>query len=141
MAAIRISPYPSESDAMQKDDLLKAFGVRLKQLRKQKGWTQKELASKAGIRFPQLNKYECGLHTPPAEKLVELAQILGTSVDYLLTGSRAEPIPLRNTRLLERFRAIEDFPAEDQDAVLRLIDAMIIRNRVQGAIQSIQPGQ
>ncbi|MCC6130257.1 MAG: XRE family transcriptional regulator, partial [Acidobacteria bacterium] len=75
------------------------------------------------------------------EKLVELAQILGTSVDYLLTGSRAEPIPLRNTRLLERFRAIEDFPAEDQDAVLRLIDAMIIRNRVQGAIQSIQPGQ
>ena len=50
---------------MQNDDIRKAFGARLKNLRKKKKLTQKELAEKINVRFPQLNKYECGLHAPP----------------------------------------------------------------------------
>ncbi len=46
---------------MQNEDIRKAFGVRLKELRKQKKLTQKELAEKVDVRHPQLNKYECGL--------------------------------------------------------------------------------
>ena len=49
---------------MQNEDIRKTFGMRLKELRKQKGWTQKELANQIDIRFAQLNKYECGMaHT------------------------------------------------------------------------------
>ncbi len=51
---------------MQDDDIRKAFSRCLKELRKQKGWTQKELANQIGIRFAQLNKYECGMHIPPS---------------------------------------------------------------------------
>ncbi len=39
------------------DNIRKGFGLRIKELRKQKKWTQKELASKIDVRFPQLNKY------------------------------------------------------------------------------------
>ena len=123
-----------ELSAMERQEILKAFGVRLKELRKQKGWTQKELAGKVEIRFSQLNKFESGLHTPPPEKLIELAEILGTTVDYLLTGDRSEATPLHNTRLLDRFRALEAFAAEDQEAVIKLIDAMIVKHRVEGAL-------
>ena len=70
--------------------------------------TQKELADKLGIRFGQLNKYECGLNAPPMEKLLQLAELLDTTVDYLLTGDGKDERPLHNTRLLERFRALED---------------------------------
>ena len=49
--------------AMEREEILKAFGARLKELRKQKGWTQKELGGRVEIRFSQLNKYESGLHT------------------------------------------------------------------------------
>ena len=43
--------------------------------------------------------------------------------------------PLHNTRLLERLRALETFDAEDQEAVLKLIDAMIVKHRVAGALE------
>ena len=79
---------------MQNDEIRKAFGVRLKALRKQKKMTQKELAEKVDVRFPQLNKHECGLHAPPLIALVLIAEVLDTTVDYLLTGNRNETRPL-----------------------------------------------
>ena len=40
-----------------------------------------------------LNKYEGGPHTPPMEKLIQLSEILDTTVDYLLTGNRSDERP------------------------------------------------
>jgi transcriptional regulator with XRE-family HTH domain len=117
--------------------LRQAFGRRLKDLRKLRQWTQKDLADKIGIRFSHLNKYEGGVHVPPAEKLVQLAEIFDTTVDFLLTGDRSDDRPLHHKRILERFRALETMKADDQDAVLRLIDAMIIKHRVQGAVAPV----
>lgn len=123
---------------METDEIRKAFGARLKQLRKQKEWTQKELAGKVDVRSSQLNKYESGIHTPPVDKLLLLAEVLDTSVDYLLTGDASEDVPLHNTRLLERFRALLDFEADDQEAVIKLIDAMIVKRKVEGAVQPFE---
>ena len=120
---------------MQDEDIRKAFGKRVKELRKQKKWSQKELAVKLDSKLSILNKYECGFHIPPAEKLIRLAELFNTTVDYLLTGNRSEERPLHNIRLLERFKALEDFQAEDQEAVIKLIDAMIIKNKVEGVIK------
>lgn len=119
---------------MADQNVKKSFGKRLKQLRKQKRWTQKELAAMADIGFSQFNKYECGLHIPPAEKLIELSRLLDTSVDYLLSGETLQDCSLHSMRLVKRFKALEQFDAEDQEAVIKLIDAMIIKNRVEGAI-------
>lgn len=87
--------------------LRKEFGVRLKVLRKQKNWSQKELAAKVAIRFQQLNKYESGLNVPPADMLVKLAYTLDVSVDYLLTGNPMEDSPLASSRLFKRFQVLE----------------------------------
>ena len=124
--------------AMANKDILKDFGLRVKALRKQKKWTQKELAVKFDVRPAHLNKYESGLHAPPLEKLIKLAEIFDSTVDYLLTGNRSEERPLHNLRLLERFRVLKDFEAEDQDAVIKLIDAKIVKNEVEGAITLFQ---
>jgi len=123
---------------MTDTDMRREFGRRIKMLRKQKKWTQKELSTKIDVRSPQLNKYECGLHAPPIEKLIILAEIFDTTVDYLLTGDRADERPLHNVRLLERFKAMENFEIEDQEAVLKLIDALIIKNKVEGAIKPFE---
>ena len=120
--------------AMQSKAFGKALGSRLKQLRKQKRWTQKELAGKVDIRFQQLNKYESGLNIPPAEMLVKLADALGTSVDYLLTGNPVEDSPLANSRLFQRFKMLEDMSPSDREAIITLIDAMIAKHRAEGAL-------
>ncbi len=119
---------------MKDNETLKAFGNRIRQLRKNKRWAQKELAAKIGVRFPQLNKYECGLHAPPFDKLVQMAEALTTTVDYLLTGHQSETAPLQNRRLVERLQALERFENDDQEMVIKLIDAMIVKNRVQGLL-------
>jgi transcriptional regulator with XRE-family HTH domain len=123
---------------MATDQLRKKFGVRIKELRKNKKWTQKELANKIDVRFPQLNKYECGLHTPPMDKLVKLSEVFDTTIDYLLTGDRTDERPLHNLRLMERLQELEAFASEDQETVIKLIDAMIVKNKVEGAIKPFE---
>jgi len=118
---------------MQNEDIRKAFGLRLKKLRKQKDWTQKELANKIDIRFAQLNKYECGMHIPPIEKLIRLGDILGVTLDYLIMGNRDQIQPLRNVRLIERLQELQNFNSRDQEAIITMIDAMIVKRRVEGA--------
>jgi transcriptional regulator with XRE-family HTH domain len=122
---------------MLDQDIRKSFGKRLKQLRKQKRWTQKELAAMVNIGFSQFNKYECGLHIPPAEKLIELARLLDTSVDYLLSGDNAEDSSLHNTRLIKRFRELEQLDTDDQETVIKVLDAMIMKNKIKGAMSPL----
>jgi transcriptional regulator with XRE-family HTH domain len=106
--------------------LRKAFGLRLRALRKQHNWTQKELASKLNILFSQLNKYECSINVPPPEKLLEMAAIFNTNVDYLLTGSPATDIPLHNQRLLSRFTDFYTLPSQ----IVLIIDAFLEREKL-----------
>lgn len=123
---------------MENNEIRKAFGTRLKRLRKQKKWTQKELAAKLEIGFSQFNKYECGLHIPPIEKLIQLSELFDTSLDYLLTGDSSEEKPLHNIRLLERFKELENFATDEKEAIIAILDAMIVKNRVEGALKPLE---
>lgn len=122
---------------MQDEKLRKAFGARLKGLRKQKNWSQKELAALVDIRFQQLNKYESGLNIPPAGMLIKLADALHVSLDYLLTGNVDEAEPLANSRLFRRFQVLEGMAQEDQDTVIKVIDAMIAKQRIASALAPV----
>jgi transcriptional regulator with XRE-family HTH domain len=119
---------------MMDQEVRKAFGERLKHLRNQKGWTQKELAFKVEIGFSQFNKYEMGLHIPSLEKLIQLAELLDSTLDYLLTGDSNDQVNLHDTRLAKRFKELEQFQAEDKEAIIRILDGMIIKNRTQSVM-------
>lgn len=120
--------------AMLDEGFRRGLGARIKAMRKTKHWSQKELAAILDIRFQQLNKYESGLNTPPAEMLVKLADALDITVDHLLTGNPVEETPLANDRLFRRFKALETLVEEDREAVIRVIDAMIANRRVTSAL-------
>jgi len=120
---------------MHDSSLRKAFGERVKQLRKEKGWTQKTLGNKIGVTYAQLNKYEGGTNAPPLDKLHALASALETTIDYLVTGNLSENLPIHNTRLIQRFQELEGFDSDDQETVIKLIDAMIVKRRVEGAVK------
>ena len=123
---------------MQDQDLRQAFGKRLKELRKQKGWTQKELANKLDIRYSHLNKYENGMHAPPLEKLIQLADIFDVSLDYLVKGLPMEESPIRNEMLFKRFKTLETFDDEDKATVINVIDAIIAKRQVEHAIKPME---
>lgn len=122
---------------MQDQDLRKAFGKRLKELRKQKSWTQKELANQIDIRYSHLNKYENGMHAPPLEKLIQLADIFDISLDYLVIGLPMEESPIRNESLHKRFKTLETFNGEDKQTVMNVIDAIIAKRQMENALRPL----
>lgn len=124
-------------DIMQSEEQRRAFGKRLKELRNRRRWTQKEVAAKIGLQLSQLNKYESGMHVPPADKLIQLAELFATTTDYLLTGAVTDAQPITNTRLLERFRALTLCEPDEQETVIRLIDAVIVKHRVESAVRPV----
>ena len=64
------------------------FGQRIKEARAAKGWTQDDLADKAGVNVRGLQNYEQGKALPNLYTAVLIADTLGVSLDWL-TG-RAE---------------------------------------------------
>ena len=123
---------------MQDQDLRKEFGKRLKELRKEKGWTQKELANQLDIRYSHLNKYESGMHIPPVEKLIHLADIFQVSLDYLVKGLPMDESPIRNELLHKRFKILETFEEEDKSTVIKIIDAIIAKRQVENTLRSFE---
>ena len=60
------------------------FSENLKTLRKQKGFTQEELAARLNVVRQTVSKWEKGLSVPDADMLMRLAEILETTVSTLL---------------------------------------------------------
>ncbi|MBP0970347.1 MAG: helix-turn-helix domain-containing protein [Oscillospiraceae bacterium] len=68
------------------------IGRYIQHLRKAAGMTQKELADKLSISFQAVSKWENGDTLPDTGILVELCNILGTTVDRLLNGGSNLPV-------------------------------------------------
>lgn len=68
------------------------FSAKLKDLRKQAGMTQQQLADKLGITKSVVSYYELSERTPSPEVLKDLALIFRVSTDYLLGIERAKTI-------------------------------------------------
>lgn len=64
------------------------FGRFISQLRKEKGYTQKQLAQRLYISDKAISKWERGLSMPDVSLLLPLAAALGVTVTELLEGRR-----------------------------------------------------
>lgn len=73
-------------------------GQRLKELRIKQGHTQESLAELIGADNRQVWRWESGKYAPSADMLINLAQALNTTADYLL-GLTDDPSPLRGDGL------------------------------------------
>lgn len=68
-------------------------GKRLRRRRRLLGLTQQQLAESIGIRFQQIQKYECGANRVTASRLYELAVALNVPVNYFFEGLQAAAAP------------------------------------------------
>ena len=62
------------------------LGQRIAALRRQRGLSQAELASRLGISASAMGMYEQGRREPSADTLVSLAREFQVTTDFLLTG-------------------------------------------------------
>ena len=62
------------------------FNNKLYDLRKQKGFSQEELANRLNVSRQTISKWEVGESTPDMEKLVAISDLFGVSLDEMVKG-------------------------------------------------------
>ena len=87
-----------------------AFGNTLSRLRKRKKLTQSALADQLNISDKSVSKWETGAGYPDIALLPQLAHILGTTVDYMLTGER-RGIAIAGNIITDVIKDINVYPA------------------------------
>ena len=60
------------------------FSQRINQLRKDKHMTQAQVAARIGVTASMVSSYETDIRLPSYEVMVQIADLFGVTVDYLL---------------------------------------------------------
>lgn len=125
---------PAAVTLMRRTPPDETFGQRLLRLRQARGYSQRELGERVGVSQRMMTYYEREAEHPPAYLLPRLAEALGVTVDELM-GVRPvkeqAPAP-RNTRLWRKLRDVEKLPPGDRKAILKFVDALLVRQKVAG---------
>lgn len=101
-----------------------SFGKRIAILRKELGLSQTDLANQLNTSVSVVSRYELDKMTPSVDTAKKLAEILNTSVGYLL-GETDNAELFKNPEMLKRFQDIDQFNEEDKKYILYTLDALI----------------
>lgn len=112
------------------------FSERLVALRKERGLTQSVLADQVGLAVLQIRRYEGGTSQPTLDVIRRLAIALGVSADMLVFDSN-ERGPAETLRY--QFETVSRFSDHEQQLVRDLLDAIIVKNQVAGALARVTP--
>ena len=91
-------------------------------LRKEKGWSQTDLANESGVSREIIGKYERGEATPSVDFAKRIADALGVSLDFLVgEGTTAK----FDKKTLKRIQDIEQLKEDDKTHLYSVLDAFL----------------
>jgi len=112
-----------------------AIGQRLSGIRRAKGLTQIDVAQSLGLAQGLISKYERGQLLLHGELIIQFAALLGVPTDEILgverkRGARpARAAPIIDKTLARRLAQLHALPRRDRDALLRTLDAFLVKSR------------
>jgi len=110
---------------------------RLRQIRKDAGLTQADVAAKLNIKRESYTRYETGDIQPPSDQVVRLAGLFGTTSDYLFGLSDCPFPPDRNggdfQMELPYMIDVDDLSEEDRKDLNEYVDLLRLRAKSRAA--------
>ncbi len=104
-------------------DLIKT-GNFLKELRKEKGLTQEQLAEQMGVARRTVSRWETGMNMPDLDLLIELSDLYETDLREILSGERKSE--KMNEELKETVLQVADYSNEEKERLLRRMHLLFI---------------
>ena len=111
------------------------LGDRIRRLRQERGWTQTDLAERAGCSRRAIVYYERDGKFPPAPVLAAMAGAFGLDINSFMAPEEPakkaaldEPDLLTDSedrRLWKKFRQLKTLPERDKQTVLRTLNALV----------------
>ncbi|MBL4662986.1 MAG: helix-turn-helix transcriptional regulator [Flavobacteriaceae bacterium] len=110
-----------------------SFGKRLKKVRQNKEISQSELGKIVDIHYTQIGRYESKGVKPSGEVLAKIANTLGVTSDFLMSGSNQEQAEatLTDRELLSQFQRVEQLPQDKKNIVKELLDSFLLKYDLQ----------
>ncbi|ANN28807.1 helix-turn-helix domain-containing protein [Vibrio vulnificus] len=109
-----------------------SIGENLKRLRRDKGWTQGELADNCGIRLGQISKIERNETDPKLSTIYAITKALDCTPNALLMDVSKTSIDALMEIALER---VQKLPETDKEHLLAVIDKYCIAKSLQHLIE------
>lgn len=105
-----------------------SIGERISDLRKEMNLSQGQLAESLGITRQAVSKWENDLAVPDALKMIQLADILDTDIEYLSTGrrnfARRPPVVLTDVKVVEK---IVEKPVLQTKTIEKVIEVPVVQ--------------
>lgn len=103
---------------------------KISELRKEKGWSQSDLAKAVDASRDIIGKYERGEHSPSIEMTTKLAEALEVTVDYLLGKERFGKY---DKDVVKRLEGIQKMDASTRSKLFDIIDTYIRDSKARAA--------
>ena len=115
------------------------FAEKLSRMRKEKGFTQQEMAKKAGVGIAQLRRYEGGTSSPTLEIIKNISRTLGVTTDELIFDENEGVAnnKIMDRQLLEQFEVVSAMRQQEKNAIKIILESMILKSR----LEDIMPAQ
>jgi len=103
------------------------LGSRLRALRQSHGISQAEVARRLGVDQSHISNVERGVRGLTIQQVVKLSRALGVAADEILNNGKRAPAvgSLKSGRMLRRLQRIEELPAAQQQAILKILDGLL----------------
>jgi transcriptional regulator with XRE-family HTH domain len=101
-----------------------SFGNRLRECRKNKGLSQNELAGILNTNHSVIGKYERDDVKPSIDVVKRLAEVLKTTVAYLIGEAETDEL-FKDPVMLKRLKDINALPSKDKECILYNLDAVL----------------
>ena len=108
------------------------LGERISRLRKERGWSQEELAGRLEVTRQSISKWESGSSVPDLEKILRMGELFGVSTDFLLKeGEEAQTAG--------RAEEVRSVSREEAEAYLSVVERLAPRKALAVALFILSP--
>ena len=111
------------------------IGEFLRELRKEKGYTQEQLAERFNVSRRSISRWETGSNLPDLDILMEMADYYEVELRELLDGERKSE--KMNKELKETVLKVAEFSSEDKIKIMRRMNKLFIGGFVAAVIYMV----
>jgi len=113
-------------------DSFMSIGQKIAELRRENGWSQKELGSKIGVHYTSIGRWEKDGSLLDINDVIKLAKAFSVSTDYLLFDNvpRSGKVHITDLELLKQFEELQELSAEDLKAIKKVLDGYLLRSKL-----------
>ncbi|HEX8040268.1 MAG TPA: helix-turn-helix transcriptional regulator [Chryseosolibacter sp.] len=101
---------------------------RIADIRKERDWSQTDLASKSGVSREMIGKYERGEAVPSIEAAKKIADACDVSLDYLVGEGTNSAF---DKATVKRLQDIQKLSTEEKSHVYAMLDAFLLKSSIQ----------